>query len=189
MKIAGKTLGKRSTKVVVLDRAGEQFTFTVQALPLGFLEGTLLERLPPIVPKKQYAMKHGKILRDENNRFVEEDNLADPVFQVADRKRKVLMGVATLYEGLRADATIGWETTPDKFPNNWEGFYQAIYQELIDLGMVSGEMNLLSKEILDLSMNKQSDLEAARESFLSGAQPSVGLRGEFLNTQVGPKGT
>lgn len=190
MKIAGKALGKRSTEVVRFVRGNEQFCFTVQALPLGFLEGALLERLPLLVPKREYAMKNGKVLRDENHRPVEVDAVEDPAFMAADRKRKILISVAGIYEGLKVDPTITWDSQPDKFPKDWPGFYQAIYTELVESGMTTGEMNQLSTQILDLSMNKQSDLESIRESFLSGVQPQpAGSLGESRSTQDDPKAT
>ncbi len=185
MKIAGKTLGKKSTKVITFERPDGNISLTIQALPLGFLEGTCLERIPLPVAPRNYALKNGKVLRDEAGRPVLAEAVEDPTFRTATRKVAVLQGVAFIHEGLKADPSVTWETVLN---GNWETFYKGIYEEMIASGMTSGEMLQLSEEITSLSTSKQVDMEAARESFLH-EELGQASAGKFQSTQVAPSGT
>lgn len=185
MKIAGRVLGRRSTKVVTLDREDGPVMLTVQALPLGFLESTVRERLPIPVAPRRYAMRHGRVLRDQNGTPVVEGNLEDAAFQEATRRITNLHGVACIHEGLKADPSVTWDAHQN---GSWEAFYATIWEELKESGMTSGEILQISTEILTMSAGKQKDVEAAREGFLSDLPASV-ESGSSPSSPGGPNGT
>lgn len=163
MKIAGRAPGGRATKVVTIERPDGPLTLKIQALPLGFLEGTVLERVPSPTVHRKYAMKGGKVLRDEIGRHVLEDQTDDPAYRSAVRRCSTLQGVAMIHEALRSDATVAWDTPQSE---DWAAFYGGVYDELVAAGVTTGEMRTLVDEILIISSMKQKDIEATRDSFL-----------------------
>ncbi len=173
MKVAGKTPSKRAPKIVVLDRTGgEKISLTITALPLGFVEMTLQDRLPLPMPVKKYAVDaRNAVLKDKDGIPVLEQVFESQEFRSRVRKAKSLQGIAMIYEAVKNDLSIQWETPKGE---NWEVFYESIMQEM-SAWLTTGELAFILGEITGLSMLKQQDVDDARDSFLSkGASAPAG---------------
>ncbi len=177
MKIGNKPLGKRASKVVKLTRGEEVHEFTLVAFPLGFIEVVLQERLPhPIAPRNYIKDANGALMKDRDGFPALEQAWETIPLRKARTKILHLQGIAMVYEGLREDKTVSWDT-PQPTGDNWVSFYEAIQNEMIQAGLTAGELTFLLNEVRGISQRKQKDMEDKRDDFLSEASPPTGGNG------------
>jgi hypothetical protein len=164
MKIKNQSLSERATRVVSLPREEGALTLRVRALPLGF-EQKLLDWLPAPRPPRTYATgKGGKVLKDEHNRPVLEEDDRDPAYRSRARHHAMLQGVALLHESLKGDPEVEWETPEPPSDQGRAAFYEALYEELKAANFTSGDMASLLEAVTELSAVRV-DVETTREGF------------------------
>lgn len=168
MKIGNKSAPQRPSKVVVIPKVDGDITLTIQAFPLGF-EERVMEWLPQPVAPRRYAMKAGKVLKDERGVPVLEMEDRTPEHLAKVRRMGMLQGVALLHESLRGEKSITWETPEPPEVEKKEAFYSAIYEEMKAANLTTGDVMFLLVEIKDLSLKKYEHLRDIREGFSSEA--------------------
>ena len=148
-------------------RGGEEISFLVTALPLGYAE-TMEEMIPsPKAPKKGFLRDHKqKIIRDGNGiglPFLDED---DPVYIKELNRVNKAQTMFMVHKALEKDTNVEWCAKREDFPEGIE-FYEALFCEMKEIGITMGEFGQLIECVSKLSNLDVAEIEEARNLFLS----------------------
>lgn len=174
-KIHGRTSFESRTTIHIIvgqkpDGTPDTIPATLKVLPLD-LGDRLLRRLPPPVPPRRPLRDSKGPIRDKDGRPIIAEDTSDPDFIKARTAHAHRMGIAGFVEALddpewRFDAA---RPTEPAEPGAWAAYYEAIYQELCQIGFPARAFNQLAREVQILAGMKDEDLEREAAGFSQGA--------------------
>lgn len=170
MRMQGKRLAEDYRRQVMLPRPdGSVWALTIQPLRLGFQQW-LKERgiLTPAVPRKLVRDSSGKPLRDAEGLVLTQRDEAHPDYEVAVEQYHQRMAALMIWEGLKADDNIQFETPlPEEQEVHWSGFADAVLQELDQAGFTAGDLVWLCEQIALMSHLVKDHLQTEQQNFFS----------------------
>ena len=149
---------------VELDIQGKKIVLNLKPLPYDFLS-VIEKRLPSPKPPQVGVLKdsRGRWMKDDFGRPIPEYNENDTKYKSRVEEINDLQSTAFLYEGLKGDTEIEFETAePDTDKQEeWEEFYKKIREELKSAGMSMSQRTI----IIQTLQNDQGMLDQAKKNF------------------------
>ena len=149
--------------------AGPPLILQLQPLPLGFHEQLHTRGLTPPVPPSRVARDStGRPLRDDSgNALLLTDNTNSAFLQARELYHQ-RVAVLVVYESLRADDSITFDTPPPpEHSTDWPAFADSLYRELQQAAFTAGDLILICQEVCRLSNLLEDHLRQAHASFFS----------------------
>ncbi len=171
MRLGGKKIQDRYLRLVRLPRPdGSFWEFAVSPLRLGFHQ-TLQQRgiVAPSAPTKVARDSSGKPLRDADGLAViqRDENDSQYLEAVEDYHRRVAMIV--LWEGLKSDERIEFETSVPKEQVGWDLFADQLHAELEQSGWTAGDLIWICERIAEMSNMTGEHFRESQQNFFSAA--------------------
>lgn len=162
MKINGqKPNFYKSQTLDFVDKDGKIYTFTLTPTPLNFYD-SIEKIIPrPNAPKTFAKDAKGKFEKDENGRQIIIRDEDDPKYQEKMKEVSQLQSTALVYEVLKNDKAIEFETKKDVQDID---FFRAIRAEMIDLIPMPIFLKLVETAGKMLSVSDEA-LKEAEENF------------------------
>ena len=160
------------TQTVILPRPrGDDWTFTIQPLSLGF-HRRLRDRgiTPPAPPTRVARDSSGRPLRDESGLAVTTTDATDQQYLDQLERYHQRVAVLAVAESFQADTHVEFETSkPDDHAaaDVWTTYADALYAELEAAGFSAGDLILLCNAICRLSNLISDHIDQARSNFSS----------------------
>lgn len=169
MKYKGEQVSGLVRGTVKIKRpGGEEMTLTLTALPMG--ADTMANRIFPIPvpPEKPLVDDEGRqVMTSKGPRMV--PNYDDPEYQSKVSRIQRLQNMVWVYQALRDDPDLTFETEHQNHGMTEPQFYEALYEEMCSAGFTMGDQEKILQKILEISGIREEVVEAARDSFRSGA--------------------
>lgn len=176
MKLIGQEIETAYTRPFILRRAnGNNLTFQLSPLPLSF-QSSLRKRgiVPPPPPIKVTRDSTGKPIRDVNGQAITHLDQNDPEYLNNVELYHQRVAVLAVYESLRDDTSIKFETSPPPAQgwgeNRYSVFADAIFDEFESSGFTSGDLIAFCNEICKLSNLLDDHLRESQQNFSLLAQ-------------------
>ena len=149
---------------VELNIQGKKIVLNLKPLPYDFLS-IIEKRLPSPKPPQIGVLKdsRGRWVKDDFGRPIPELNENDAKYKAKVEEINDLQATAFLYEGLKGDSEIEFETeepTTEK-QKDWQAFYEKIREELKNAGMSMSQRTIIVQAL----QNDQGMLDQAKKNF------------------------
>lgn len=156
--------------------AGPPLILQLRPLPLGFHEQLHARGLtPPLPPSRVARDSSGRPLRDESGNALLLSDTNSPAFLQARELYHQRVAVLVVYESLRADDSITFDTPPPPEhttdSTRWADFADSLYRELQQAAFTAGDLILICQEVCRLSNLLEDHLRQAHASFFSPPPP------------------
>lgn len=140
----------------------------VRPLSLGFAR-RFKERgvVPPTPPRTVSRDSGGRVLRDGNGEPVTVVDTADAAYQAAVERYHERLAVLMVAESVGEE--LGLEAVVPTGHAGWDGYADAVADELAAAGFTSGDLVRLCQAVCEASRLGSSDLQRAADDFFTDA--------------------
>lgn len=151
---------------------GSQLTLKLAPLPLGF-QSRLLARgiTAPTPPQRVARDSNGRPVKDREGLAVLVKDEHDAQYLAAMTDYQQQLAVLMVYEGVRHDADVSFESQPPD-NENWKSFAEELCREFEAAGWSLGDLTKVCEEICRVSNLLDDHLREAEQVF-SSAAPEV----------------
>lgn len=167
MKLRGEELRGEYRRTVELSRPdGGVWRFAIQPLSLGFSRE--LRRhgiIPPARPTRVVRDATGKPLRDGQGLAVLAGDDDKGEYQAELERYHQRMAVLMIAEGVRGDPEVEFSSVRPTKEGSWEGYADALIEELETAGFSAGDVGVLCQEIARMSQLLPEHVKGKRDSF------------------------
>lgn len=167
MKVQGKTLQGDYQKSILLPRPdGTVWSFTIRPLRLGFQQW-LHERgvVTPAAPLKMVRDSKGRPLRDADGLVLMQRDETEGRYLLEQEKHHQRVAALIVWEGLKADAEIEFETPVPDLEQNWNEFADQLLEELEEAGLTAGDLIWICEQIAAMSNLLGDQLRTQQQHF------------------------
>lgn len=173
MQLRGQNRVTSLTQTVTLPRpGGNDWTFTLQPLPLGFHRRLRSRGVsPPAPPVRLVRDSSGRPLRDEAGQAVTTIDTTDRQYLAELELYHQRVAVLAVAEALRADPQVSFDVPPPTGDSSdaWTQYADALHTELEAAGFTAGDLILLCQAVCRMSNLLTDHLRTACGNFSSAA--------------------